>query len=149
MIGEITGKVWGTTQLLFDLNNVEIHRIMVKPGGYCSKHRHTKKFNMFYVEQGTLIVKIWKNAYALVDETSLVPTQFTIVPPGEYHKFEIPFSQTMPTIAYEIYWVSLEKDDIEREDHGGSELPIRPDLLKLARQNPPAIIANMLIEGMK
>lgn len=111
----IEGKIWGNTTKIFDKNNVEFHRIEVNEGGYCSQHKHEHKFNAFYVESGKLLIKIWKNAYDLVDETILLPTQQTVVKPGEFHQFEA----LEDTVAYEIYWVELEGDDIVRKNVGG------------------------------
>ena len=39
----------------------------------------------------------------------------SVVKPGEYHKFEA----LEDTIAYEIYWIELNPDDIVRETCGG------------------------------
>jgi quercetin dioxygenase-like cupin family protein len=111
----IQGKVWGKTQPLFLKNNVEIHRIEAKQGGYCSKHKHEHKYNAFFIEQGQLKITIWKNDYDLIDETIISDQQMSVVKPGEYHKFEA----LEDTIAYEIYWTELETDDIVRETCGG------------------------------
>lgn len=111
----IQGKIWGNTKRLFMKNNVEIHRIEVNEGGFCSKHKHIHKFNAFFVESGKIKVKIWKNDYDLVDETIICPGDMTTVAPGEYHQFEVIESG----VAFEIYWVELSKDDIERESVGG------------------------------
>jgi len=111
------GKVWGTTQLLFFKNNVELHRISAEAGGYSSKHVHEHKFNAFYVESGKLKITAWKNDYDLVDETIITASQTTVVPPGEYHMFEA----LEDTIAYEIYWVELPEKDIVREGCGGQK----------------------------
>ena len=115
MINNIQGKVWGDTQCLFFKNNVEIHRINTKKGGYCSKHMHEHKYNAFYIEKGKLKITAWKNDYDLVDETIVTDQQMTICPPKEYHMFEA----LEDTVAYEIYWVELLKKDIVRENHGG------------------------------
>ena len=45
------GKVWGDTVNIFSNHNFEFHRIQVKKGGYCSKHKHLHKFNGFYIER--------------------------------------------------------------------------------------------------
>ena len=111
------GKVWGTTQLLFFQNNVELHRISANAGGYSSKHVHEHKFNAFYIESGKLKITVWKNDYDLVDETIITASQTTVVPPGEYHMFEA----LEDTIAYEIYWVELPEKDIVREGCGGQK----------------------------
>lgn len=109
------GKVWGSTQPLFNKNNVEIHRIEINKGGYCSKHRHIFKHNCFYVESGELEITAWKNDYELVDVTVLTAGEATTVPPGEFHTFKC----LEDCVCYEIYWVELLQDDIDREDHGG------------------------------
>ena len=74
------GKVWGSTQPLFNKNNVEIHRIKTNKGGYCSKHKHEHKYNCFYVERGLLKITVWKNDYDLVDETMLTLISKVILP---------------------------------------------------------------------
>ena len=114
-MGNIQGKVWGSTGPLFFKNNVEIHRIEVVKGGFCSKHKHEHKYNLFYVEAGTLRITVWKNDYNLVDDTTISSGQSTTISPGEYHSFHA----LDDTIAYEIYWVELLEKDIQREDCGG------------------------------
>ena len=114
-MNNIQGKIWGNTQSIFNKNNVEIHRIETKKGGFCSKHRHLHKYNMFYVESGKIKVINWKTDYDLVDETIITSGQCTTTPPGEYHRFE----SLEDSVVYEIYWVTLEPSDIDREDHGG------------------------------
>ena len=113
----IAGKVWGSTQEIFSKLNVEIHRITVNSGGYCSKHCHEHKFNAFYVEKGTLKIKVWKNDYDLCDETIIHTGEMCVVNPKEYHQFEALDN----TIAFEIYWVELDSKDIVRDDCGGIE----------------------------
>lgn len=112
----IQGKVWGTTSILFNKNNVEINRITCTKGGYCSKHKHESKYNMFFVEKGSLEISVWKNNYDLIDKTIIKTQQNCIVDPGEYHIFKCLESDT---VAYEIYWVEIDKNDIERETVGG------------------------------
>ena len=111
----LQGKIWGNTREIFNKNNVEIHRVDIKPDGYCSKHKHTAKFNMFLVESGELVVRIWKNEYDLVDTTYLLKGEQTIVKPGEYHQFDA----KTHVVAYEIYWTELDQGDIVRESVGG------------------------------
>lgn len=110
-----SGKCWGLSQLIFQKCGIEIHRIEVKPGGYCSKHKHKTKFNAFFVESGSLNISVWKNAYDLTDETELKKGDYTEVPPGEFHQFK---SET-GCIAYEYYWSELDPNDIERAGVGG------------------------------
>jgi len=108
------GKVWGDTHLLEANGVLEFHRINIRQGGTCSKHRHRFKWNGFYVVSGRLLIRVWKNDYDLVDETVLGPGEYTRVPPGEYHQFEA----LEDTVALELYWAQFDHDDIERQDHG-------------------------------
>lgn len=114
---EVRGKVWGSTTPLFCKNNVEIHRIEGKKGGFCSLHRHKYKFNRFLVEKGVLKVTISKDyGSGILDDVTVVgPGQQTTVWPGEFHSFEV----LEDCVAFEIYWVELDPDDIERETVGG------------------------------
>jgi quercetin dioxygenase-like cupin family protein len=113
-----SGKVWGETSLIFKNDNFEVHRISVKQNSYCSKHKHNYKHNMFYVESGTLTVKVWKNDYELIDETKLRQGEMLDVSPGEYHQF---YSGYDPVIAYEIYYSQPISNDIVRETCGGKK----------------------------
>jgi len=60
-------------------------------------------------------VEIHKKDYELVDKTVLIPNEFTVVSPGEYHKF----ISSSATTALEIYWSELNHNDIIRKDVGG------------------------------
>jgi mannose-6-phosphate isomerase-like protein (cupin superfamily) len=114
---EVRGKIWGSTTPLFCKNNVEIHRIEGKKGGFCSWHCHRSKYNRFLIESGRLKITISKDygSGVLEDETIIGPGQQTTVAPGEYHKFEV----LEDCVAFEIYWVELDPGDIERETVGG------------------------------
>ena len=114
---EIKGKVWGQTSPLFLQNNVEIHRIEGKKNGYCSRHFHQSKYNMFFVESGVLKVTITKDygSGTLDDVTILRKGEQTTVPPGQWHQFEV----LEDCVAFEIYWIELNPNDIERETVGG------------------------------
>jgi len=113
----IQGKVWGYTCPLFFRNNVEVHFIKIKKGGYCSLHAHKTKFNQFIVFDGKLEVivnKDYGNGF-LEDKTILERNQSCIVPPGENHRFVA----LEETTALELYWVELNQNDIIRQDQGG------------------------------
>jgi len=112
---ETKGKIWGKTDLIFSKNGIEIHRIKIKAGGFCSLHKHIHKSNVFFVESGLLKISVHKNDYQLVDETILQPGFQTTVGPGEFHKFEA----IEETIAYEMYYTTLDPADIVRKDVGG------------------------------
>lgn len=112
----IAGKAWGSTTMVAAKSAFEMHRITVKPGGFCSKHRHAAKFNGFYVLSGELKIRVWKNDYDLVDETVLRSGDYTECRPGEYHQFEA----LSDVEALELYWCELKAGDIERESVGGA-----------------------------
>lgn len=59
-VNQTTGKVWGKTTEIWRGQHVEVHRIQTLKSGYCSRHRHDHKLNMFYVERGRLLVEVWK-----------------------------------------------------------------------------------------
>jgi len=107
------GKVWGITRPLLQTGAIEIHRITVEEGGFCSKHKHQSKQNAFYVLSGKLEVSRWKNG--MIDKTILHKNEMCIVPAGEYHRF----SATEKAEVLEIYWSELNHEDIARETGGG------------------------------
>jgi quercetin dioxygenase-like cupin family protein len=107
------GKIWGKTEALFGHNNVEIHRIEIDAGGYCSKHYHKNKWNMFFVESGELEVIVWNGD--VQDSTILNAGESSAVPPGDFHQFRA----VTDVIAFEVYWTQLNANDIVRETVGG------------------------------
>lgn len=111
------GKVWGLTKPILVTPLVEVHEIEVNTGGHCSKHAHEHKHNMFYILEGTLEIKTWKNDYELVDSTILRAGESTTVKPGEYHQFFC----INHVKALEIYYIDpINPNDIIRENVGGA-----------------------------
>ena len=94
----IAGKVWGTTELLERNGVLEFHRIVTKKGGVCSKHLHEYKWNGFFVESGSLLIR----------------GDYTKVKPGLLHQFE----SLEDCVAYELYWAEFPEKDIQRETVG-------------------------------
>jgi quercetin dioxygenase-like cupin family protein len=112
---EIAGKFWGRTSPIFNKNNVEIHRLEGNAGGFSSKHEHSHKYNMFFVESGKIRIVTWKDPSGKPDSTVLTAGETCTVPPGYYHMFEV----VEDCVAYEVYWVELLTDDIVRANSGG------------------------------
>ena len=110
----IEGNIWCRTEPLLQSAAIEIHRIKVDLGGYCSQHKHQSKINAFYVITGELEIKRWKD-YGLCDSTHLFSGDMSIVPAGEMHMF----MAHQETEALEIYWTELNHNDIQRENVGG------------------------------
>jgi mannose-6-phosphate isomerase-like protein (cupin superfamily) len=111
----ITGKVWGTTELLLRTPFLEVHRLTIKPNARCSLHAHQYKHNAFYVQTGRLNIEVHKTDYALVDVTELGPGDFTTVKPNEFHRF---ISGDEEVRGIEIYYCEPLSEDIVRKDCG-------------------------------
>ena len=110
------GKIWGQTELIHANGVLEFHRIEYKAGYKCSEHEHEFKWNGFFVESGKMIVRVWQNDYDLVDETLLLPGDFTQVKPGCIHQFE----GVEDGVAFELYWAEFNHNDIKRRSVGRS-----------------------------
>ena len=110
------GKVWGQTEAILQNTVVEFHRISVQAGYRCSTHKHSYKWNGFYVETGELEIHVIKNDYELTDVTVLGRGQFTTVRQNEYHYFVC----TQDCVAFEIYYPELLSEDIQRQNVGGA-----------------------------
>jgi quercetin dioxygenase-like cupin family protein len=110
------GKIWGTTRPVLQKPHIEVHELRIKAGHFCSEHVHRSKFNMFYVIEGELVIKTWKNDYDLIDETILLAGQSTIQRPGEKHQF----LAVTNVHCLEIYWAELDPHDIVRSNVGGA-----------------------------
>lgn len=109
------GKIWGVTNLVFSNHNNEVQYMECNAGYQCSKHKHSYKYNLFYVISGKIKILVWKNDYNLCDETILKAGEKTIVKPNEYHTFQV----LEDAQVLEVYWVKLKLDDICRETCGG------------------------------
>ena len=112
-----SGKSWGSTVALLSVPGVEVHRIEIEPGGFCSRHHHKTKFNAFIVEEGVIEVLVWKD-HGLVDKTELFAQDVMSVPPGEDHQFKN--NSISRAIVYEVYWSQMDPSDIVRKSQGGT-----------------------------
>ena len=126
----IQGKVWGMTEALLVTPMIEVHKIIINAGGYCSMHKHEFKWNMFYVLHGEIDIHVRKNEYDLVDVTNLRVGEHTSVAPNEYHMFKhhVPpdeeemvkkWGRPAAAAALEIYYLESISKDIIRETVGG------------------------------
>ena len=115
-IGPLQGKRWGTTRCVYVHNNSEIWEIDIRKGGYCSEHCHSHKWNRFVVFSGKLKVSIFLgDSLGPTDETVLSAGDCTDVPPGVWHVFEA----LEDVKGIEVYWLTLDSDDIIRRTTGG------------------------------
>lgn len=113
----ITGKVWGTTEIVLSTPLIEIHKLTIKPRHRCSLHVHRHKCNAFLVTSGRLFIDVTKNDYPLTDITELKAGELMTVPPGEHHQFR---TGDDPCEAFEIYYPEALSEDIVRKDYGGT-----------------------------
>lgn len=115
MTGILSGKCWGRTKCILKNPFCEVHRLQASKGTVCSIHLHRFKTNLFFVESGKLLIRVWKNEYDLIDETILGPGEYTEVSPNEKHQFEA----LEDTIAFEVYYPEGITNDIVRDNVGG------------------------------
>lgn len=108
------GKSWGHTTQVLKTPFCEMHAIEINPWSRCSKHKHQYKSNLFYVTQGELLIKVYRDN--LVDETLLQAGEWTVVHPNEFHEFQ---TRSETCVALEVYYPEGIADDIVRLDQGG------------------------------
>ena len=114
-----SGKVWGNTELIEHNSSLEFHRIEFKANHCCSEHYHKTKWNGFFVESGTMIIKTWANEPRpeqpmLCDQTVLHAGEYFKVEPGKWHQF----IGVNDGVAFELYWSEFDANDIVRRTQG-------------------------------
>lgn len=120
-------KEWGTDELVFFNEIVKVHRIEIKSGGKSTDgnfHKHRYSFNKFYIENGMLdiYVKSSKEDYFFQIGDDCEFRSVTIFP-NNLHRFEA----ITNCIAYEIYWVQCQLNDILRYDKDGNFIPFKQE----------------------
>ena len=137
------GKIWGQTELIHANGVLEFHRIEYKKNVACSKHKHSFKWNGFFVESGKMMVRVWQQGKqeGLIDETILKAGDFTRVKPGLFHEF----IGLEDGVAFELYWAEFSHEDIERESQGhkvNEKVTINSDV------NTAHMTESFLVEGI-
>jgi len=112
-------KVWGRTRHILATDDVSIWDLDVLAGGYCSKHRHATRANLFVVVSGTVDVEMWfPNGKPTVWRLTAGAKAVLRVPAGVWHRF----TAVEASRLVEMYMPdggALDEADIEREDVGG------------------------------
>lgn len=114
-----TIKLWGENHPISLTESFELHHATIREGGFSSRHKHERKFNLFYVVTGALHLYIYDADSDKPRESILLTSRerYT-VPPGVFHRFE-----AMTNVELlESYWVSegtVDPNDIVRTDEGG------------------------------
>ena len=131
------GKVWGETVQIVANSSLELHRIEVHPGTECSIHSHKYKWNGFYVEKGSIMIRTWMdydNGNQLIDETILYAGDYHEVKPGHDHQF-VAIGQEM-AVVFEVYFANFQHDDIERKTVGGVRDAVVPGFASTPHKDP-------------
>lgn len=116
-MSESREKPWGRSTLHFSNDVTELLEIDVRPGGFCSRHYHQDRENLFWVFSGSLMVACGVGLETVV---TLNPgTKPWVVATTVHHRFWSPGG----CIAYELYRVLPgmihRTDDIVRLEDGG------------------------------
>lgn len=64
-------RPWGRWTRLYQDEQVELRKLEIVEGGYCTLHYHTGQSNTFYVVAGTLVIRKHDDDLRLVDAPSL------------------------------------------------------------------------------
>lgn len=107
---ERSHKSWGEKWNLFQNDLCEVSILYLQPNQRCSWHKHTAKYNQFFVIEGTIYVKT-ESGTAEVGKNQIFTTN-----PGEYHEFQ---THKQAAIIQEIMFVRYDPEDIQRETIGG------------------------------
>lgn len=117
----LKGKVWGSTETLYQSAVHHVERLVINPGGTCSWHFHRTKWNGFACISGTLIIEEDMSqhygdvggSYDLIDRTVLKPGDYMAVAPGVTHRFVNEGDSVV--VCHEDYWPGeLSGSDIAR-----------------------------------
>ncbi len=128
----LSGKAWGQTLDIETNPFVSFHRAEIKQGYCCSKHDHTGRTNLFFVESGRVRIRVYQSN-GLEDETILTAGQMTKVGPGLKHRFEC----LADAVVFELYWPRLMTEtDINRDDTGGRLEPVAPSDVVITAASP-------------
>lgn len=108
----ITQKKWGINTQIFCNDTVEVYLAEINKKGYSSKHFHQNKYNVFHLQSGLLIVKIWHDEENW-SEVYLHEGERIVVPPNTWHQF----LAIKDSKLIEIYYVKISSEDIIRDEN--------------------------------
>ncbi len=116
---EITRKTWGLKFNIFKNDLSEVSYLQLEPNRRCSWHAHRSKYNLFFVIEGEVGIKVEYDVDGGGKEsgvTTIRAREFFTVSPGEWHEF-----QTYDEYAklIEVMYVQYEDGDIIRKNIGG------------------------------
>lgn len=107
-------RTWGEKDVLHLSDLAQLDFLLIYEGGYCSKHIHYHKYNLFHLICGkleiTLFTKSGEKKYILHENKRTM-----LIRPGVYHQFKA----LEKTECLEYSYVQYSEDDINRENEGG------------------------------
>lgn len=109
-------KKWGIKIPVFTSQTANVDLLIIEPRGFCSKHKHFQKHNLFYVISGELLVQV--QLKDRIAEHILTAGKQLLIKSGYFHQF-IANTEVM---CIEVAFVTLSEDDIYRLDEGGIKL---------------------------
>lgn len=105
------GKIWGFSSNIFLNESVQIDRIEILKEQSCSKHYHQYKYNLFFVEKGSILVYRWENNIKITSR--LDAYESVAIEPNIYHQFYA----LSDSVVYEIYYNKINTNDIVRDNN--------------------------------
>lgn len=115
-------KEWGLDKRILWQTGFDLHVIYIKEGGKCSRHKHLRKYNYFFVIEGELLLIYWyydrqerKEVKKEIILSAESENQSYYISPGKYHQF---LAKTN-VVALEVYYNMVKQDDIIRYQESG------------------------------
>ena len=102
-------KIWGTTDLIVDESNFQLHRLCIRAGGSCSIHYHEAKVQYLFVVSGVLRMRQFSQTGRLICENDLVAGEAILTSTETRHQFVA----LTDIVAYEAYHSILPIDDAD------------------------------------
>ena len=102
-------RPWGKWTRLYQDEQVELRKLKVVEGGYCTLHYHEHQSNQFAVVQGRLVLRLYHQPEAVEVDIKLAAEVDTIIDitPGTSSGLVLPgrihcFHAHTPVVAYEL-----------------------------------------------
>ena len=110
---------WGSYVRLCLNDRIELRRLSILAGGFCSQHWHDTKSNLFIVESGALRVKLLESQ----TEVLLGPGEAVTVASGLLHQFAADADSVVYELAIAKAGEMMDVDEIHRLTESGRREP--------------------------
>lgn len=98
---------WGTQTVVEDNPYFELHRLFVQSGKACTIHLHKHKRDIWFVESGSISIKIFDGGNNLISENIVNAGEKFILNPGVIHQFE----GIQDSVVLEYFYTPHDKND--------------------------------------